>query len=407
MGIAGAKTSYYPLTGHALMPQEEMLETGRRKKQLVIGIPKEVSKFENRIALTPQGVELLVNHGHQVLFESTAGENASYNDHAFSEAGARITTDKKSVFDAEIILKIAPPTPEEIELLKSDQLLISLFFPFIQTRESVQNLLDKRINAIAFEFLRDENNCNQVIRSMSEIEGAAAIMIASEYLSKAHNGKGVLLGGVTGISPSEIVILGAGTASEYAARAALGLGATVKVFDNSYHNLKELEHNIGQRLFTSILHPHVLTKALHSADAVLGNLHYQQSPINFMVTDEQVAQMKKGAVIIDLSMGHGGCFESSHCTDLEHPVFIKHGVIHYCVPNIASRVSRTATIALSNIFAPLLLRLADAGGMNSFLKEDVGISHGTYIYKGILTNSQIGKNFNLPSKDIGLLMAAF
>lgn len=407
MGIAGTKTSYFPLTGHALMPQEEMLETGRRKKQLIIGIPKEVSKFENRVALTPQGVGLLVANGHHVIFESLAGENASYLDHDFIEAGAKVTTDKKEVFDAEVILKIAPPTPEEIELLKADQLLISLFFPFIQSRDNVQSLLDKRINAIGFEFLRDENNCLPVIRSMSEIEGATAIMIASEYLSKAHNGKGVLLGGVTGISPSEIVILGAGTAGEYAVRAALGFGATVKVFDNSYNNLKELEHHVGQRLFTSILHPHVLTKALRSADAVLGCLHYQQSPVSFMVTEDQVLQMKQGAVIVDLSMGHGGCFESSHCTDLDHPVFIKHGVIHYCVPNIASRVSRTATIALSNIFAPLLLNLAEAGGINNLLKEDVGIRQGTYIYKGILTNSQIGKDFNLPSKDIGLLMAAF
>lgn len=407
MGLTGTKTSYYPLAGHTLMPQEEMLETGRHRKQLTIGVPKELSKFENRIALTPQGVELLVSNGHKVIYESLAGETASYRDHDFAEAGATVTTDKKLVFESEIILKIAPPVTEEIEMLRPDQLLISLFFPYIQTRDNVQKLLDKRINAIAFEFLKDENNCLPVIRTMSEIEGSAAIMIASEYLSKAHNGKGVLLGGITGISPSEIVILGAGTAGEYATRAALGLGATVKVFDNSYHNLKELEHHVGQRLFTSILHPHVLTKALRSADAVLGCLHYLQSPSSFMVTEEQVAQMKPGSVIIDLSMGHGGSFESSRCTDLDHPVFIKHGVIHYCVPNIASRVSRTASIALSNIFAPLLLKLADVGGMNSLLKEDVGISHGTYIYKGILTNSQIGKSFNLPSKDIGLLMAAF
>jgi alanine dehydrogenase len=242
---------------------------------------------------------------------------------------------------------------------------------------------------------------------MSEIEGYASVMIASEFLSKAHNGKGVLLGGITGISPAEIVILGAGTAGEFAARAALGLGATVKVFDNSYRNLRELESNLGQRVFTSVLHPQTLTKALKSADAVLGSLRYLQTGRSFLVTENQVAQMKKGSIIIDLSMDQGGCFESSMCTDLEHPVFIKHGVIHYCVPNIASRVARTATIALSNIFAPIMLQISEAGGIHQLIKENYGISQGVYVYRGILTNNHIGKKFNIPSKDIGLLMAAF
>jgi alanine dehydrogenase len=401
------KPAYFSMSGHTLMPQEEMLETGRRQRQLVIGIPAESSRFENRIPLSPQGVELLTANGHQVIIESKAGVHSSYSDHDFGEAGATIVQSKKEVYKAEVLLKIAPPTAEEVELLNNEQLLISLFFPYIQTRDNVQHLLDKRINAIGYEFLKDESGNHPIIRSMSEIEGAASIMIASEYLSKAHNGKGVLLGGITGISPAEVVILGAGTAGEFAARAAIGMGATVKVFDNSYHNLRELERNLGQRVFTSILHPQVLTKALKSADAVLGSLRYLQSSISFLVTEEQVAQMKPGSIIIDLAMGQGGCFESSRCTDLEHPVYIKHDVIHYCVPNIASRVSRTASIALSNIFAPLLLKLADAGGINNLIKDDMGISQGTYIYKGILTNNQIGKLFNLPFKDIGLLMAAF
>ena len=263
------------------------------------------------------------------------------------------------------------------------------------------------MNAIAFELIKDDNGCFPVIRSMSEIEGAASIMVASEYLSKAHNGKGVLLGGITGISPSEVVILGAGTAGESAARAALGLGATVKVFDNSFKNLRDLEMNIGQRIFTSVLHPKALTKALKSADAVIGNLRYLQSGLSYMVTEDQVSQMKQGSILIDLSMGQGGCFESSMCTDFAHPVFIKHGVIHYCVPNVASHVARTATIALSNIFTPLVLQMADAGSINNIIKEDPGFSNGIYVYKGILTNHYIGETFSLPSKDIGLLMAAF
>ncbi len=401
------RPSHYSFGSASLLPKEEMLETGRKEKKLVIGIPKETSKFENRIALTPQGVELLIQNGHAVLLESGAGEGANFSDHDFSESGATIVNNKKDVFESDIILKISPLTLEETDWLKPDQLIISLLYLYNQSKEKLTKMFNKKVNAIAFEFLQDENNCYPVIRSMSEIEGYASIMIAAEFLSKAHNGKGVLLGGITGISPAEVVILGAGTAGEFAARAAIGLGAVVKVFDNSYRSLRELELNLGQRVFTSVLHPRTLTKALKSADVVLGSLRYLQTGHSFMVTENQVAQMKKGSIIIDLSMDEGGCFESSICTDLEHPVFVKHDVIHYCVPNVASRVSRTASIALSNIFAPIMLQIAEAGGVHQLIKDNYGISQGIYIYRGILTNNHIGKKFNIPSKDLGLLMAAF
>ncbi len=403
----GERTTYIPMGQTSMMPKEEMLEIGRQRKSLSIGIPKESSRFESRIPLTPQGVELLVANGHSVLFESGAGEGANYLDTDFADSGAQIVKSKDEVFKAEIILKVSAITNDEIDLLQANQLVISLLNLNNQTRESIQKMQDKRIDAIAFELIKDDNGCYPVVRSMSEIEGAASVMIASEYLSKAHNGKGVLLGGITGISPSEFVILGAGTAGEFAARAALGLGATVKVFDSSYHNLRELEHNIGRRVFTSVLHPRALSKALLSADAVLGSLRFLQSGYSYMVTEDQVRQMKPGSIIIDLSMDQGGCFETSVCTNFEHPVFIKHKVIHYCVPNVASRVSRTASIALSDIFAPVLLRIGKHGGVSQFIKKDRGVSHGIYLYKGILTNSHVGNRFNIPYKDISLLMAAF
>ncbi len=406
--MAGIITkSNFPLYNTGLLPQEEMLETKKTNKKLIIGIPKEKSKFENRIALTPQGVELLVENGHTILFESGAGEDANYSDNDFSECGATIVKSCGEVFNAEIVLKISPFTNEEIDLLSSQQTIISLVQLHQQSRDSMQKLMGKRVNALAFELIKDGNGCFPIIRSMSEIEGAASIMIASEYLSKAHNGKGVLLGGITGVSPAEVVILGAGTAGESAARAALGMGATVKVFDNSFQSLKDLEASIGQRVFTSVLHPKALTKALKSADAVVGNLRYLQSGLSYMVTEDQVRQMKSGSILIDLSIGQGGCFESSICTDFAHPVFRKHNVIHYCVPNVASHVSRTATIALSNIFTQIMLQIAEAGSIDTMVKEDIGFSHGIYIYKGILTNHYIGETFSLPSKDIGLLLAAF
>lgn len=403
----GERVSYFPTGQHGLLPSEELLEVAKQKKRFVIGIPKELSRFEKRVPLTPQGVELLVENGHEVFFETGAGKGANYTDQDFAECGAQIVSTHSEVFKAEIILKISALTNEELDLLRADQVIISLVNLYKQSRESIQKLISKRVNAIAFELIKDNNGCFPIIRSMSEIEGSASISIAGEYLSKAQNGKGVLFGGVTGISPTEIVILGAGTAGEYAAKAALGLGASVKVFDNSYYNLRELERSVGQRIFTSVIHPPALTKALQSADAVLGSLRYLKNGDPYMVSEEQVKQMKPGSVIIDLSMDQGGTFETSMCTNFDHPIFLKHKVVHYCVPNVASRVSRTSSIALSNIFAPILLRMGRSGHIANLIKNDYGVSHGIYLYKGILTNSNIGNRFNLPYKDIGLIMSAF
>jgi alanine dehydrogenase len=408
--IGESASYYYAMNQIGLMPQEELLEVGRKQKSMSFGIPFEREAGENRIPLTPQGVELLVANGHEIIIEAGAGNTANYYDSDFSEVGARIVNGHEEPFRCDVVLKLAPPDYEERQLLRSGQLLISLLHLAKQDRTSIEQLMHRKVNALAYEFLKDESGCYPVVRSMSEIEGYAAIMIASEYLSKEKNGKGVLLGGITGISPAEVVVIGAGTAGEFAVRAALGLGCQVKVFDNSYRNLRELERNVGERLFTSVLHPRVLSKALRSADAVIGSLRYFDPQGGFLISEEQVAGMKSGSIIVDLSMGNGGCLEAvepSSSLGINQPVTIHHGVIHYRVHNIASRVARTASIALSNIFAPILLRLAMAGTISHLIKQDVGVSNGLYLYKGILTNQMIGERFNLPSKDIGLLMAAF
>ncbi|MGM0375394.1 MAG: alanine dehydrogenase [Bacteroidota bacterium] len=409
MGDEGKSASYYfAMNQTGLLPREELLEVGKKQKSMSFGVPFEREEGENRIPLTPQGVELLVANGHEIVVESGAGNAANYYDHDFSEAGARIVNNHEDPFRCDVVLKVAPPDKEERQLLAPGQLLISLLHLVRQDRNSIQQLMHRKVNALAYEFLKDESECYPVVRSMSEIEGYTAIMIASEYLSKVKDGKGVLLGGITGISPAEVVVIGAGTAGEFAVRAALGLGCQVKVFDNSYRNLRELERNVGQRLFTSVLHPRVLSKALRSADAVIGSLRYFEPQSGFLISEEQVAAMKPGSIIVDLSMGNGGCLESAvSSANSEEPVSIQHGVIHYRVHNVSSRVARTSSIALSNIFAPILLRLAMAGGINQLIKQDIGFSHGLYLYKGILTNHKIGEKFNIPSKDIGLLMAAF
>jgi alanine dehydrogenase len=401
------KRAEYTFGRTGFLPQEEVLETGKKKKKFVIGIPKENKQYESRVGLTPEAVEILVNNGHEIIIEKGAGLSANYIDADYSENGAQIADSKAEVYQCDIILKIAPPTIEEIELFKNNQVLLSSLHSPSQTEEYIRKLMQKKVTAISFEGLKDRDNCYPVVRSMSEIAGTTSILIAAEYLSNIHEGKGVLLGGISGITPTEVIILGAGTAAEYAARAALGLGAFIKVFDHSVTKLKRLQTNLSSRLFTSVFHSKVIKKHLKSADIVIGAIHLGDKGPQFLITEEMVKEMKKSAVIIDLSIDQGGCIETSECRTHSNPVYTKFGVIHYCVPNIASRVARTASIALSNVFNPLLLSIAETGGVQKQLKDDLGLRHGVYIYNGILTNTRIGDHFGIPSKDIDLLMAAF
>lgn len=391
----------------SLMPQEEMLEVSKSKQHLTIGIPKESQQTESRVALTPEAVDQLVDAGHEVRIESGAGNPANYSDTDYSELGGFISDNREEVFNSDIILKIAPMSLEEIDLLKERQIVISSLHLNQQTRDFVQKLIQKKTTAIAFENIKDEHNCYPVVRSMSTIAGNTSILIAAEYLSNFRGGKGVMLGGIPGITPAEVIILGAGTAAESAVRAALGLGAQVKVFDNSVHRLRRLQNNIGQRIYTSVFHKQVMERTLRSADVLIGAMYLIEKGPRYIITEDMVKEMKKGAIIIDISIDQGGCIETSECRTQVDPVFTRHGVIHYCVPNLPSRVARTASIAISNVFAPLLMRMGEAGGLKQFLKEDAGVRNGVYIFNGILTNNFIGKHLDLPSKDIDLLMAAF
>lgn len=393
------------LTQTALMPQEEMLEVGRKKGKLFIGIPKEISFQENRVALVPDAVALLVNNGHRVVVETNAGKTSNFQDHDYSEAGASIAYSAEDVYKADIILKVAPPAPQEIEMMQQKSTLISALQLTVQPEDYIKQLMAKKITAIAFDWIKDQDGIYSVIRSMGEIAGGTSILIAAEYLSNANNGQGAILGGISGISPTEVVILGAGTVGEFATRAALGLGASVKVFDNSIFKLRRLQSDIGTRIFTSVIQPRVLAKHLKTADVVIGAIRAQQGRTPLVVTEAMVSEMKVGSVIIDVSIDQGGCFETSEVTNHSKPVFRKHGVIHYCVPNIASRVSRTASYALSTIFAPILLNIGEEGGVENMLRRDEGVRNGIYVYNGVLTNQVLGEMFKLPFKDINLLMA--
>lgn len=405
MGRLSSSTKFPYAKG--LLPQEEKLEIGKQTQRLVIGIPAEADKTESRIPLTPEAVEILVNQGHQIIIEKDAGKKANYTDHQYSEKGGEIVQTAGEVYKSQILLKIAPLLPGEIEMLTDNQVVISSLHLTDSAGKNLRNMMKKKATALAFESIRDQDGAYPVVRAMSSIAGSTSILVAAEYLSNVNKGKGVMLGGISGITPTEVVILGAGTAGEFAARAALGLGASVKIFDDSIKRLMELQDILGQRLYTSIFHQQVLERVLKTADVVIGTILPEETKGPIVISEDQVKLMKRGSVIVDLNIDRGGCFETSEVRNHDDPAFEKHGVIHYCVPNITARVARTSSIAISNVFAPLLSEIGDAGGIKQYLKEDAGLRHGVYIYNGILTNSYLGSLYGIPSRDINLLMAAF
>ena len=388
----------------SLLPKEEMLEIARKKGKLYIGIPKEISFQEKRVALVPEAVSLLVANGHRVMVESKSGELSNFSDQEYSEAGAEIAYESKAVFQCDLILKVAPPSEEEVEWMPGNQTLISALQLSVQPKVILQKLMQKKITAIAWDYIQDEEGVYPVVRTMGEIAGTTSILIAAELLSSFQSGKGIMLGGVAGIQPSEIVVIGAGTVGEFAVRAALGLGASVKVFDNSLSRLRRLQNNIGTRIYTSVLQPKVLAKSIKRADVVIGALRAPLGRTPCVVTEAMVSDMKSGSVIIDISIDQGGCFETSKVTNHNNPTFVKHDVIHYCVPNIASRVSRTASFALSNIFSPIIIEMGEHGGCKDFIKNDHGFRSGVYMYRGTLTSEVLGQVFDLKYKNIELLI---
>jgi len=395
--------SITPFSKAQLLPQEETLEIQKQKSSLFLGIPKETAFQEKRVCLTPDAVSAIVNNGHRVLIESEAGKGANYSDKDYSEAGAEVTNDTAKVYSCPMILKVEPPTLEELKLIKPQTILISALQLKTQSKTYFETLASKRITALAFEFIKDDDGAYPAVRALSELAGTASVLIASELLSNSNNGNGLMLGNISGVPPVEVVILGAGTVGEFAARSAIGLGANVKVFDNSITKLRCLQTNLGRTLYTSTIQPKHLNKALKRCDVVIGAVRGKnRAPV--IVNETMVEQMKKGSVIIDVSIDMGGCFETSEVTTHKHPTFIKHQVIHYCVPNIPARYSRTASASISNIFTPYLLKIAEDGGLENSLRLDRGLKSGLYFYHGILTNRSVGEWFDLKYSDINLLI---
>ena len=392
-----------PFSKSQLLPQEEKLEISKQRSDLFIGIPKESSYQERRICLTPDAVNSLVSEGHRVMIESGAGLSASYSDQEFSDAGAEITADTKKVFGCPMLLKISPLTLEEFELVNPETIVISAIQLKTRNKDYFEALAKKKITALAFEYIKDEDGTYPAVKSLSEIAGVASVLIASELMINNQFGKGLLFGNITGVPPTEVVILGAGTVGEVAAKSALGLGASVKVFDNSITKLRRLQNNLNQRIFTSTIQQKALLKALRRCDVAIGAMRgKERCPV--VVSETMVELMKKGSVIVDVSIDTGGCFETSEVTTHEKPTYINHDVIHYCVPNIPSRYSKTASLSISNIITPFLLQIAEDGGIEKAIRYNIGLKNGVYTYHGILTNKAIGEWFSLNYSDINLIV---
>jgi len=394
-------------TSTEIYPEDVLLREIGRQRKFTIGIPKENIANETRLALTPEGVAIIAEEGHRVIVESGAGAAMAFSDLQYSEAGAEISNSAEKVFLSDVVMKVSPPSAAEIAMMKKHATILSMLQISTLSEKAIQLMLQKKLNAVAYELIRDEQKNFPVVTSISEIEGISAISVATELMSSERQGKGLLLGGVPGIPPSEVVVLGASISGVVAARTAISLGATVKIFDHDIAKLRRVHSNLGQDIFTSVIHPTVLIKALATADVVIGNLRYINGAERFMVSEDLVKTMKKGAIIVDLSVDQGGCFQTSECRTLQNPVFEKFGVIHYCLPNISVRVARTSSMVLSNIFTPLILNIASVGGVLPFIREDLGFRNGVYVCEGILVNRLVGAHYNFPASDIGLLIASY
>ena len=385
---------------------EETLDIKTKDADLFIGIPKETAFQENRVGLIPEAVGVLVANGHDVWIESKAGEGSGYSDHDYSDAGAKIKYDKQEIFNCDILVKSAPIVESDMSLLKLNQVVISPIHLSVLKASILEHMMEKKITGISFENLKDDSGTYPIVRSMSEIAGSASMLIAGHYLSASGKGKGILLGGISGIPPTKVIILGAGVVGEFAARAALAMGASVKVFDNNVYRLKRLQDTMGHRVWTSVIEPRILAKQLKTCEIAVGALSSENGRTPMVVSEAMVANMRAGSVIIDVSIDRGGCFETSEITTHEKPIVIKHGVMHYCVPNIPSGYSRTASHAVSNVLMPLLLKISNEGGLDEYVWKNLNIRNSIYMFKGALTNFHLSERFKLKYTDLNLLMAS-
>ncbi len=392
---------------HGLLTMEKRARLGETERSLRIGIPREVSNEERRVALAPGGVGALVANGHEVFVETEAGEQAHFTDDEYADAGGHLVHSPAELYSkVELVVKVGPPDEEELGLLQEKQILVSALHLGGTTPGFLRRLMNLGITGIGFEFIRDSDGTLPIVRMMHEIMGSMSVQIAGRYLESGEGGKGVMLGGISGVPPSTVLILGAGVVGEWAARTALGFGAHVIVLDSDLGALRALEHYLDRRITTAMATEQYIRGAVRSADVIIGAMMSagQRSPV--LVTEDMVRSMRSGSVIVDAVIDQGGCIETSRPTAHSQPTFRKHDVIHYCVPNMPSNAARTATYALTNVLVPYLINIGDVGSINEALWRDVGLRNGTYVYRRHLTKKSLATMFGMPHRDIELLIAS-
>lgn len=386
---------------------DKLSKTSQTSTRIMFGIPKERSNDEKRVCLTPAGVGVLVANGHLVAIEKDAGLDANFTDQEYSEAGAEICYSTESLFQkSNFIVKVAPPTEAELKFMKPGHNLLSAVHLGGVSVDYFKELISKNINGIGFEFLQTADGGYPIVRMMHEITGIMAVQIASHYLETSQSGPGVIIGGISGVPPATVVILGAGIIGEYAARTALGYGSQVFVMDNDLAALRRLENALDRRIITAMANHQYLSAAVKSADVLIGAALIEGNRAPCLVNEGMVMLMKPGSVIVDTVIDQGGCIETSQATSHSNPIFRKHDVIHYCVPNIPSNVARSATYALNNVMVPFLVEIGDAGGVEQAMWTNTALRNGVYVYKRNLTKKTLSKQFDLPYREIDMLLAS-
>jgi len=386
---------------------ERWLIKPEKTMNISLGIPKERALDERRVAISPAGVQILAEHGVRVIVETTAGQCCNFSDTEYAEAGALIAPSPEELFhQSNVIVKVLPPLPEELPLFSSGQMLISALHLGTVNRHLMKTLLEKNITALGFEFIETRDGELPIVRTLSEIAGSLAIQTAAKYLETGYGGSGILLGGIAGVPPANVTIIGAGTVGLFAAQDALGLGAQVTVIDKEINRLRRFEAFFNRHLVTAIANEHYISQLAKTSDVMIGALSPKKKIIRPLVSEQVVKTMKPGSVIIDVSIDQGSCFATSRHTSHTNPIYVKHGVTHYCVPNIPSAVAKTASFALTNTLLPFLLKLTEHETISDILWKSHSLRKGTYLFKGYVTKKILAELTDFPYREIDMLLAA-
>ncbi|MCX7929284.1 MAG: alanine dehydrogenase [Chlorobi bacterium] len=370
---------------------------------MIIGVPKEIKANENRVAITPGGVEMFVRHRHSVLIESSAGVGSGFNDEAYKRAGATIVGSASEVYaGAEMILKVKEPITSEYELIRPGQVVFT-YFHAAASRELTEAMIRARCIGIAYETVQKADGSLPLLIPMSEVAGRMAPQNGAKYLERTMGGRGVLLGGVPGTQPGTVVILGGGVVGTNAAKIAAGFGARVIILDNNLYRLRYLDDVMPKNVTTMMSTPENIRTVIREADILIGAVLIPGAKAPYLVTRDMLPTMKTGAVIVDVSVDQGGCIETTHPTTHENPTFVVDGVVHYCVANMPGAVPFTSTIALTNATIPYALELADKGWQQA-VRENRELWHGLNFIDGHITYRAVADAFGIPYTDPATLL---